>query len=467
MWWRGWDASRQGALDPSFPLSFQIKHDVLDWHGDHPHTNLYGALNALRGAGYAVDLLGSPATCFNASYYGALLIVDSENEFYDAEIDKLEADVKERGLGLVIFADWFNAATAASLRFFDDNTRSWWTPPVGGANVPALNDLLGRFGAAFGDAVLEGSVAGLAPAQFQFASGANLARAPAGAILHRLPLVDEAVEGVARGSGEARPALSLFKAGAGALALFGDSACVDTSHQRGDCHDMLLKMVAYAAGRGDESGAGALAASGERLAHALDDAPHGLPARLANLPPLEALPFTGITDRGAPAAACGPDAPLEFGGGGGVVGGVAGGHARATPAATPAPIEAEPVAAVPRRSSYAVPAAAEDEEGVDAATASARPPPSRRPPPHVSAADVAAAVASNPAALAGVAALAVGGVWVARARARRAAAAGLPRTAGRTPLSPAALAEYGVELGTALRVRGGGGGAGARGAHLE
>ena len=80
-----------------------------------------------------MDLLGSPATCFNASYYGALLIVDSENEFYDAEIDKLEADVKERGLGLVIFADWFNAATAASLRFFDDNTRSWWTPPVGGA----------------------------------------------------------------------------------------------------------------------------------------------------------------------------------------------------------------------------------------------------------------------------------------------------------------------------------------------
>ena len=29
-----------------------------------------------------------------------------------------------------------------SARFFDQNSRSWWTPITGGANVPALNDLL-------------------------------------------------------------------------------------------------------------------------------------------------------------------------------------------------------------------------------------------------------------------------------------------------------------------------------------
>ena len=33
-------------------------------------------------AGFFLEVLASPATCFNASNYGALLIVDSEDEFY-------------------------------------------------------------------------------------------------------------------------------------------------------------------------------------------------------------------------------------------------------------------------------------------------------------------------------------------------------------------------------------------------
>ena len=30
------------------------------------------------------------------------------------------------------------------VRFFDENTRLWWVPDTGGANIPALNDLLGN-----------------------------------------------------------------------------------------------------------------------------------------------------------------------------------------------------------------------------------------------------------------------------------------------------------------------------------
>ena len=63
---------------------------------------------------------------------GALLVVDAEEEYYSSEVDKIARDVKEKGLGLIVFADWFNVAHMASLRFFDDNTRSWWTPPTGG-----------------------------------------------------------------------------------------------------------------------------------------------------------------------------------------------------------------------------------------------------------------------------------------------------------------------------------------------
>ena len=34
--------------------------------------------------------------------------------------------------------------------------RQWWMPDTGGANVPALNDLLSPYGMAFGDDVYEG-----------------------------------------------------------------------------------------------------------------------------------------------------------------------------------------------------------------------------------------------------------------------------------------------------------------------
>ena len=52
---------------------------------------------------------------------------------------------------------------------------------AGGANVPALNDLLAPYGIAFGDAVLEGQ-AMINGEQLYYASGANVVRFPAGAL---------------------------------------------------------------------------------------------------------------------------------------------------------------------------------------------------------------------------------------------------------------------------------------------
>ncbi len=34
------------------------------------------------------------------------------------------------------------------LRFYDENTRQWWMPDTGGANIPALNSLLSVWGMA-------------------------------------------------------------------------------------------------------------------------------------------------------------------------------------------------------------------------------------------------------------------------------------------------------------------------------
>jgi membrane-bound transcription factor site-1 protease len=72
-------------------------------------------------------------------------------------------------LGLAVFAEWYNVDTMVKMRFFDDNTRSWWTPVTGGANIPALNDLLAPFGIAFGD--------------------------PAGGFVHSFPFLDSSESG--------------------------------------------------------------------------------------------------------------------------------------------------------------------------------------------------------------------------------------------------------------------------------
>lgn len=392
-------------------------------------------------------------------------MADPENEYAAAEVDKLAADVRERGLGLVVFADWFNDGVAASLRFFDDNTRSWWTPPTGGANVPALNDLLAPLGAALGDAVLEGKLSGYAPSSFAYASGANIVRFPAGGVLHDAALEDKAEGGSARApraGTDKHAVLGVAPVGAGALALYGDSGCVDTSHQAGDCYDLLVKLVAYAASGGRD--AADLTSRGDALKQDWTLPGASLPTRRTGLPPAEALPFTAVTDRTAPPPACGPDAPLAFGGGDGVAAASAVDAAAdaAAPVKTPAPTVAAasseesgdaststttaPAAPVPRRSSSALPDATPAAAHHHAAP---RPTPPPLTPSTTSA--VASHLLSSPPALAGLGALAVGGVWASRSRSRRRAAEAaetLPRDA------------EGVEM---LRGRGGGRG----GAHME
>ena len=65
---------------------------------------------------------------------------------------------------------------------------------AGGANIPAVNDLLEPFGAAFGDAVLEGDLV-ICEDDFGVKSGANIARLPAGAWLHTASMTDKATVG--------------------------------------------------------------------------------------------------------------------------------------------------------------------------------------------------------------------------------------------------------------------------------
>ena len=59
-----------------------------------------------------------------------------------------------------------------SVRFYDENTRPRWVPITGGANVPALNELLAPFGVAFSDTVYRGELRiGVHPVPLASAAG--------------------------------------------------------------------------------------------------------------------------------------------------------------------------------------------------------------------------------------------------------------------------------------------------------
>ncbi|XP_053954012.1 membrane-bound transcription factor site-1 protease [Anastrepha ludens] len=159
--------------------NLKIKSDPLDWRADHLHTNFRDLYTHLRNAGYYIDILRMPYTCFNASEYGTLLVVDPEEEFFDAEIKKVENDVYNEGLSVVVFADWYNTTVMKKIKFFDENTRQWWIPDTGGANIPALNEFLQPYGIAFSDFIAEGFFT-MGDHSMYIASGTTLAKIPRG-----------------------------------------------------------------------------------------------------------------------------------------------------------------------------------------------------------------------------------------------------------------------------------------------
>jgi len=242
-----WDQFHNVRYPPGYiPRdNIEIKQDVLDWHGDHPHTNFHEWYDALTEAGYFVEVLGSPFTCFDADNYGALLLVDLEEEYSKDEIAKLERDVREKGLGLFVAADWYSVSEMKSLKFLDDNTHFEWEAATGGANVPALNDLLRNFGVQFGGDVFEGSV-DVGADSVVVSSGTHVSRAPAGAYLHSSKEL-KARDGSNRDGGSSA-FLALVRADRGRVFAYVDSNCLDSSHAKGLCFGFARKGVEFAVG---------------------------------------------------------------------------------------------------------------------------------------------------------------------------------------------------------------------------
>ncbi|UPR03231.1 subtilisin-like serine protease [Chloropicon primus] len=232
-----WDDYHNIQYPPDYiPIDdLEYRREMLDWNGDHPHTNFREVFNYLTGNGYYVEVLGSSMTCFDASNYGTLVLCDSEGEFHQEEIAKLESDVKQGGLGLLVIGEWYNRRQMQRLKIFDDNTRSIWSPIVGGGNVPALNRLLSPFGIAFSDEVTKGQLR-LGRTSIPVGTGTSLHRLPPQSSLFSL-------------SGGGSPVLGLTAAGKGKVVAYCDTSAFDENLGNSLHPEIFLDFVSYASGR--------------------------------------------------------------------------------------------------------------------------------------------------------------------------------------------------------------------------
>ncbi|XP_013785055.1 membrane-bound transcription factor site-1 protease-like [Limulus polyphemus] len=247
-----WDQYHNLRYPPGyFPRdNLRMKNDPLDWNGDHIHTNFKDMYQQLRNSGYYVEVLGSPLTCFDASQYGALLLVDSEEEYFPEEIAKLKRDV-DAGLSLIVFADWYNVSVMRKVKFYDENTRQWWMPDTGGANVPALNDLLSPWGISLSDKVYEGDFT-LGDHEMYYASGTSISRFPTEGRIITRTLNNQGFEVISGQTQQVEeiPILGLYQTGsdklAGRVVVYGDSNCLDSAHIQKDCFWLLEAVLQYA-----------------------------------------------------------------------------------------------------------------------------------------------------------------------------------------------------------------------------
>uniref|UniRef100_T1J4A8 Membrane-bound transcription factor site-1 protease n=1 Tax=Strigamia maritima TaxID=126957 RepID=T1J4A8_STRMM len=246
-----WDQYHNLRYPPGyFPRdNLRMKNDPLDWNGDHVHTNFRDMYQRLRNAGYYIEVLGAPFSCFDARQYSSLLLVDSEEEYFPEEISKLHRDVQS-GLSVIVFADWYNVTVMRKVKFYDENTRQWWMPDTGGANIPALNDLLSSWGMAFSDEVYEGDFK-IGAHEMYYASGTSIGRFPSDGVVITQTLKNQGQE-VLKGEAESVNNVAILglyqtttKKDAGRIVLYGDSNCLDNSHMQKDCFWMLEALLDY------------------------------------------------------------------------------------------------------------------------------------------------------------------------------------------------------------------------------
>lgn len=206
----------------------------FDWNGDHIYTNYISFFSILREMGLFIEVLNKPYTCFDAENYGALLIVDTEDEFFEEEVEKLYEDIVEKNLSIFVFADWYDEYIMNTSIFYDESSKQMRIPITGGSNIPSLNRLLSPYNISFGSSVFDGSTT-IGNQVIQISSGIGISRFPKGGTLISFKLINQTHKIKTKvEKKEDIPFLGFYQTSnnnknGGKIVVFGDSSCIDDS----------------------------------------------------------------------------------------------------------------------------------------------------------------------------------------------------------------------------------------------
>ncbi|KAF1334167.1 Membrane-bound transcription factor site-1 protease, partial [Globisporangium splendens] len=234
-------------------------HELLDSAGDHPHTNFHQLWNFLIQEGYFIEILPFEYSCMNLQQYGVVLLVDPEEEYFHDEIVALHQAIKYANVSLLVFADWYDDQILDTMDMFDTSTLSNWHAITGGANIPALNNLLRDFNIEFGNGAVSSSAVSLLSIEstpsFPYWSGSYLTKFPVGGYLGRIDVFDQSAMMLNQTESylDDTPVLGLYQVpsrNGGRIAVFGDSSCIDASvHPASSgfqhCFDMVRSLLRF------------------------------------------------------------------------------------------------------------------------------------------------------------------------------------------------------------------------------
>jgi membrane-bound transcription factor site-1 protease len=200
--------------------------NILDWNGDHIHTNYRDMYHHLREKGYFIEILNQDLTQFDPKNYGTLLLMDLEEEYSVKERDKLYDDITKTGLSILVIGQWYNELMLKKIKFFDDNTHKVWHPLTGGANLPALNGLLSPYGISFGNRIYDGEIK-IKEEKLNLYSSTSIIRFPKGGMIVQFELDDKTTNEKRK---EKVAILGFAKIGmeGGRIAIFTDSNPFDS-----------------------------------------------------------------------------------------------------------------------------------------------------------------------------------------------------------------------------------------------
>ncbi|CAI5702148.1 unnamed protein product [Peronospora effusa] len=150
--------------------NLENQRDLMDVSGDHPHTNFHQMWSFLASEVFFTEIM--PFEC-----------------------SSLQAAVKFLNVSLIVFADWYDNRLLDSLKLFDMTTLSKWHAITGGANIPAINELLQDFHIAFGAEGAHSSSLSLLnsgnDSSFPYWSGSYLTNFPVSGCLGYIEAIDQ------------------------------------------------------------------------------------------------------------------------------------------------------------------------------------------------------------------------------------------------------------------------------------